>query len=345
MRSTICLAGLLMLAVAGTAGRAADPAPVSLKVDKGQIDFLAGSDLVASYHAGAEVAKPYLWPLNGPGGVPVTRAWPMVKDAPNTPPGSTDHVHQKSAWFCHGDVIPEGIEIKQKIAGVEGIDFWTEGKGRGKIVCVKIDEPQQDKNHGWITTHNQWQTPEGTAILNETRTIHFYNLGDARLFVFDIDLHAGTCPITFGDTKEGAFGVRVSDEMCVEVTANRQKRPSSGKIENAQGKMGEKEIWGHRAPWCDYSGTVQNRAVGIALFADPANPFPSCWHTRGYGLHSANPFGRAKSGFPDEKGNTDLVKLAKGEHLKLRYGILIHPGNAKEGKVADYFETFTKLKG
>jgi hypothetical protein len=44
------------------------------------------------------------------------------------------------------------------------------------------------------------------------------------------------------------------------------------------------------------------------------------------------------------KGRTDLVKLAKGEHLKLRYGLLIHPGDAKEGKVEEYFQRFVKLK-
>jgi hypothetical protein len=60
---------------------------------------------------------------------------------------------------------------------------------------------------------------------------------------------------------------------------------------------------------------------------------------------AANPFGRARSGFPAMKGRTDLVRLEKGGHLKLRYGLLIHPGDAKGGKVAEYFERFVKLEG
>ena len=44
-------------------------------------------------------------------GSSLTRAWPMVGQKG----GATDHIHQKSAWFCHGDVIPEGIELKEKI--------------------------------------------------------------------------------------------------------------------------------------------------------------------------------------------------------------------------------------
>ena len=60
---------------------------------------------------------------------------------------------------------------------------------------------------------------------------------------------------------------------------------------------------------------------------------------------AANPFGRNHSGFPSQKGKTDLVKLPKGEHLKLRYGILVHPGDVQEGKVAEAFKKFVKLKG
>ncbi len=58
---------------------------------------------------------------------------------------------------------------------------------------------------------------------------------------------------------------------------------------------------------------------------------------------AANPFGRAKSGFPATRGQTGIVKLEKGEHLKLRYGLLLHTGDAKVGKVADHFSTFAAL--
>lgn len=85
---------------------AADPAGVTIAVANGHIDFRAGTDLVARYHTGLDAAKPYLWPLNGPGGVPLTRAWPMEKGRAGE---TTDHVHHKSVWFCHGDVIPEGL--------------------------------------------------------------------------------------------------------------------------------------------------------------------------------------------------------------------------------------------
>ena len=157
------------------------------------------------------MAKPYFWPLNAPSGVAVTRAWPMEKAKPGE---QTDHVHQKSAWFCHGDVIPEGIELKQKIKGVEGVDFWSEAEGHGRIVCVKVGEPETEEQPRHASSHdNEWLTADGVKILDETRTIPLLRLRTARrLLVLDIDLHADVCPITFGDTKEGSFGVRVRTE-------------------------------------------------------------------------------------------------------------------------------------
>jgi hypothetical protein len=59
---------------------------------------------------------------------------------------------------------------------------------------------------------------------------------------------------------------------------------------------------------------------------------------------AANPFGRYKSKFPDVAGRTDLVKLARGEHLVLRYGIYVHDGNVKDGKVAGAFAQFVELR-
>ena len=143
-------------------------------------------------------------------------------------------------------------------------------------------------------------------------------------------------PITFGDTKEGAFGVRVAHSM-------REDR-GKGHITNAEGSVGEKQCWGRISAWCDYSGPVEGETAGIALLASSDNPLPSCWHSRGYGLMAANPFGRAKSGFPAMKGKMDRVRLAKGEHLKLRYGIFVHLGDVKQGKVAEGYELFKKMK-
>lgn len=165
--------------------------------------------------------------------------------------------------------------------------------------------------------------------------VTFINHETARLFILDIDLHASVTPIVFGDTREGAFAVRVADSMA--------PRGGRGRFSNAEGKVGEKECWGRIAPWCDCSGPVEGQMVGIALFAGPDNPFASAWDCRASGLLAANPFGREKSGFPALKGHSERVRLAKGKHLKLRYALLVHLGDAKQGRVAEYYARFAKL--
>lgn len=336
---SLCLSTLMLWA--GTAQTFAEgdrvPPAIIQKYEK-HIDFRVGKALVARYHVAPSVAKPYFWPVNAPNGTPITRAWPMATAEKGE---RKDHVHQKSAWFCHGDVIPEGLELKHKIKNVDGVDFWSENKGHGRIIVKKVGEVSQKGNHAQVTTVNEWQTADGVKILDETRTIHLYNLGDAQLLVLDIDLHASEYPITFGDTKEGSMGVRVR-HLLTEVR--------NGTLENADGKVGAGKLWGVHSNWCDYSGPLpvkgsdKTATVGITIFDDTNNSPRSAWHSRNYGLMAANPFGRSKSRFPAVRDSKDLKKLEKGEHLKLRYGLYLHMGNAKAGQVAQAYEKFLNLK-
>jgi hypothetical protein len=301
--------------------RAEDAPHSDIQIHNNVADFRLGSDLVGNYRfksADGTLAKPYLWPLFAPNGTAVTRAWPMQ---PAGPGGSTDHVHQKSLWFAHGEVMPEGQKA---------VDFWGEDKGHGVIVCT-----QERALQNRLVTKNEWRDASGRKLLDEERTIELFSLPDASLLVFEIDLCAGERSITFGDTKEGSFGVRVHDDI---------RQSKGGRIENADAQIGETNCWGRASAWCDYSGTVDGKTGGVAILDDPANRYPASWHVRGYGLMAANPFGRKASGFPAMRGRSDLAKLTQGEHLKLRYGVLVHLGNAQEGKVAEHFKRFVELR-
>lgn len=324
------LFALLAAVACGTLATAGD---VQIKQAKEYVDFLVDGELVGRYLISADRPKPIFWPLKAPGGAILTRAWPMEKAADG---GSMDHPHQQSAWFCHGDVIPEGVNISAKIKGITGVDFWSVAPGHGKMICTKVASPSTDKWQGHLTTQNEWRTSDDIKILDETRKLHFYDLGKASLIVFDVDLHASVAPIVFGDTKEGAMGVRVNDVL--------REKAGNGQIQNAEGKVGSKDCWGQHSAWCDYSGTIDGMKVGIAVLSDPKNAQPSAYHVRDYGLMAANPFGRAHAQFPAVKGKTDLVRLEKGQHLPLRYGILLHTGDATTGQVQAHYERFVKLR-
>ena len=349
----IFLVGALLL-LGLTSASAQTKQPVQIKfTDKNQRawDFMIGDQLVTTYDFGNHYAagkpsfdgspngphwsKPMFFPVYAPGQVPLTRSWPMQ---PAKPGEATDHPHQQSAWFCHGDVVPEGMELKSKIKNIAGVDFWSIAKGHGVITCSDPGTPKNGEGHAYVTTKNEWRTAEGEKIMDETRTIHLYALDKARLIVVDIDLHASVCPITFADTKEGAFGIRINDVINAGKTGK-------GKIQNAEGKVGEKECWGQYSAWCDYSGPVDGKQVGLAVLADPKNPYASAWHVRGYGLMAANPLGRDKHAkFPAVKGNNELVRLKKGEHLRFRYGMVLHTGDAVSGDVAAAYQRFVELR-
>ena len=328
----------LALVLAPSAARAADAV-----VTKDAVEFKSGSAVVARYVTAESAAKPYLYPVVAPNGVAVTRGWPMD---PAPPMGTKDHVHQKSVWFCHGDVIPEGVELKTKSPNKadKGVDFWSEAKnanGRhGTIKCVKVGEPKRHADdHVSVETHNEWITPDGVKILDEVRVVHFTDRPEGRLFAFDITLKATVCPITFGDTKEGSFGIRVRDELRSE--KRKDTLGGDGVMTNAEGKTGEKDIWGQPGDWVHYAGKAEGKEIGVAVFNHPTNPRPS-WHARAYGLVAANPFGREHSGFPSQKGKTDLLRIEKGGELKLKYAVYAHAGDAKAGKVAEAFDAFKK---
>ncbi|HEX6970922.1 MAG TPA: DUF6807 family protein, partial [Limnochordia bacterium] len=103
-----------------------------------------------------------------------------------------------------------------------------------------------------------------------------------------------------------------------------------GRITNAAGGRGESECWGKRAAWCDYSGEIDGRTVGIAVFDAPGNPdHPSHWHVREYGLLAPNNFH-----FLGPR------RLDSGELLRWHYRIYVHAGDAVAARVADYYRAF-----
>ena len=137
--------------------------------------------------------KPILWPIIGPTGQRMTRDYPMVK-----PRGEAhDHPHQRSLWFTHGDV--------------NGVNFWDEatfGK-TATIKHVKFVKVASGKP-AVIVTQDRWLGKDGKTVCEDERTLRFDTDGDARWIDFDITVKASNGPVTFGDTKEGTFAVRVA---------------------------------------------------------------------------------------------------------------------------------------
>jgi len=66
---------------------------------------------------------------------------------------------------------------------------------------------------------------------------------------------------------------------------------------------------------------------------------PCYWHARDYGLVGTNPFARAAF----EKGQpADGYTQKAGETLRFRYRVLIHRGNAEQGRVEDAYHAWVQ---
>ena len=261
--------------------------------------------------------KPILWPIIGPTGQPMTRQYPIKPDI--IPTEKQDHIHHRSLWFTHGKV--------------NDVNFWAETPGHGQIKQKSL----QAKNVGdtaVIVTENEWLSPDGKKVCEDTRTLTFGADKSGRWIDFDITLKATHGDVHIGDDKEGTFGVRVAGTM--DVTAKK-----GGEIVNSEGQKDE-EAWGKPAAWVDYHGPVADETVGIAIFNHPSSfRYPTTWHVRTYGLFCANPFGY--SFFKSTKQTDGAYTIPSGESLTLRYRVLLHKGDEKSGKVAEAFEQYAKL--
>jgi len=110
---------------------------------------------------------------------------------------------------------------------------------------------------------------------------------------------------------------------------------------DAEGLVNMQNIWGKRSNWVDYTAVIDGERLGVAIFDHPENPrHPTHWHARDYGLVAADPFGAQKA-FDTEEKETPF-KLPKGQKAVFRFRVIIHPGDAETGKVADLYSQYSK---
>ncbi|MGO9013100.1 MAG: PmoA family protein [Bryobacteraceae bacterium] len=295
------------------------PAAAQVKITPGAEKIgvaIDGQPFTDFFVAGATVTKPYLHPLRAPSGTYVTRMWPMETVAEEASIVRPDHPHQRGLWFAHEKV--------------SGIDFWNNDASyttpnRGKIVLAKLDEVTSGKDHGLVAATFDWTDLAGHKLLTESRRMTFYADPKLRIIDFDITLTAAADPVTFGDAKDGAFGIRMRPIL--------REAGGTGHITNADGLVGERQVWGKPSNWCDYSGEVNGEEVGIAILDNLSNPrHPVRWHARGYGLFAANPFGLAA--FTGDKTQNGSLTIAPGQSVRFRYRVIIHEGDVKDAGIA-----------
>ena len=305
--------------------------PVQLNRQGYQIDVVMGGKPFTTYYFDPAIAKAYLQPLRSAQGTIVTRGFPIGEVVPREHwHDSGLEPHQRPLYFAHGDI--------------DGLDFWGEGafqkfyhgeprQDRGRMVLRKVDEVQGGQDSGTVRATFDLVDPNKRPIASETQTFTFSGDDQSRTIDCEFVIRAEYGPVDFGDTKEGTFAIRVAPELNV----------PPGHMVDSNGAEGEKGIWGTRADWVDYYGTVSGEPVGIAIFDSPQSfRHPTYWHARAYGLFSANPFGI--SYFKNDLQQNGSWSIRSGESILFRYRVLIHHGDYRQGNVTSAYEQYAQTQ-
>lgn len=283
-------------------------------------------------YIGAQTYKPYLHPLRTADGKAVTRGYPMLPDVPGE---KRDEPHQRGMWFSHGDV--NGYNFW---AGEPGQTLAPRFKGWGKIVLERVGKIANGRKSGSLAATFLWKTSTGETLLVESRTMTFYSDPQVRMLDFDATLSPQQ-EVVFGDTKEGTFAIRLAAPLEQDQPKDIAEPKRTGKIVNAQNKSTEKNTWGKRSEWVDYSGLLDGATYGVAVLEHPSNPrYPTYWHVRGYGLLSANIFGLKD--FENDKSRDGSLTIRPGQPLRFRYRVIIHPGDVNQAGIRDAWSAWAR---
>ena len=262
--------------------------------------------------------KPFMWPIIGPNGNEVTRAYPMEKREGER----HDHPHHRSLWFGH--------------QGIGGFDTWHEPASGRKTSLGSTVHREFVKVQGGetavIVTRNDY-VGGGKKLLADERTHIFKVENGQRIIDVNITFTAEYGDCVLGDKKDAGFSVRIATSMDVD-------SKKGGSIINSNG-ITDKAAWGKRAAWVDYHGPVNGKTVGVAILNHPSSfRHPTPWHVRTYGLFTANPFGLKSLGQREDGAFT----LKKGKHITLRHRVIFHNGDEKAAKIAAAYKAYAEEK-
>jgi hypothetical protein len=247
--------------------------------------------------ADTNILRPHFAHVHTPDGIQVTRNHPPIAgvdpvDHPTMHPG---------IWLAFGNL--------------SGQDFW---RNKATIRHEKFTAlPKATKAYLSFATESTLISTNGDALAKLGSTFTLNSVSAGYLLSWKASFTPLTENFTFGDQEEMGFGIRVATPI---------SEKNGGIVRNSDDVTGAKNAWGKAAAWCDYSGVLSNRLIGITVVTDPKNFRPSWFHSRDYGLIVANPFGQKAF----TKGEPSSVPVKRGETFTLRFAAFIHSSPTNE---------------
>ena len=308
-----------------------------------RVDITYDGTPFTSYVWPTSLKKPVLFPLIAPGGVTVSRGYPL---APR-PGERVDHPHHAGLWFNYGNV--------------NGFDFWNNSDAikpanrdkMGSIRQEKILSAHGGRDSGELAVQTVWVDGKGQDIIQETTRYTFRHRPNANVIDMSTTLKALQRAV-FHDDKEGLLGIRVAHFLesptaeggiftdaagRITKVASADAAGATGVYLTSEGKHGD-AAWGTRGRWCILSGEKDGQTYTIGIFDHRGNPgYPTYWHVRGYGLFAANPLGTS---IFDPKATPQNFTIGKGGKAVFRYRVVLYRGTvtaAEADREANEFDT------
>ncbi len=278
-------------------------ADVSFAEHDDSIDVKINGSLATVYRCGEELPKPVLFPVHSLQGLMMTRQYPFAEIEGE----SQDHPHHMGVFFT--------------VDEVNGNKFWGNKEQSPKIRHVETISLNGGEKKGSLEVRLNWVGKDGSVLFEEKRLMTFIPEGDRYAIDFDITLTAVDTTVTFRDTKEGMFAIRVAPWL--------KENGGNGKYLSSRGGQSAKDIWGRRAEWVSLSGNKEGCFAGVVIMHHPSSEnFPTFWHARDYGLFAANPLGQSvfQKGTNTANPKPYNLTLEPGESALFRYRMLIHDG-------------------
>jgi hypothetical protein len=257
-----------------------------------------------------KILRPYFAHVHAPSGEPVTREHP-----PRPEIDAIDHdTMHPGIWLAFGDL--------------GGGDFW---RNKGRVELVEFAERLlvRDNVATWAANYRYVQGERNVCTEVAKHSIRSWR--DGWLITLDSEFCADE-PLAFGDQEEMGLGIRLATPLAV--------KGGSGTITSSEGRRNEKEVWGQKAAWCDYSGAIDGRRAGLVLLTHPDNFRASWMHARDYGLLVANPFGQRAF----TRGKASRVEVQPGKSLRLRFAVFAYATKDENFDPPAAYDTYLQIE-
>ena len=305
----------LLVSCRVAAGSEGNPVPrLQLEpLPDGQVSFLIDGTEKTRWHFAEKYSRPFFFPFNGPSGVSLTRMGH---------PGAPNHDHHRSIWFAHYTV--------------NGINYWEEsapGRIRQGMWLAYEDGDQESI----MATQLEWLDGDRTVVMEQEVVAALIAMPDgehALEIQTTMKVPDGRKIVELGRTNFGFLAVRVARSISGHF--------GGGTISDSEGNTGERNIFGKKARWMDYSGPLaagqgagrKTVLEGVTYFDHPSNPrYPTYWHVREDGWMGAS------------FCLLEPYTVTREDPLVLRYLLYAHSGGYYSGKAEKVHAAFAARSG